>query len=201
MPRARKPKITIKDLVSDPENARRRTERGSRMLVESIHQVGAARSIVIDEDNEILAGNGVVEAAAEAGITNVQVVEADGQTLVAVRRRGLSQDDKRALAMFDNRTGELAEWDPEQIHNDHELGRPLGTYFNEAELRSLLKPEREAKVQEVPTGAVQDQFWIAVRGPLPAQAKALQRLREVMRDIEGVEVELGTVTYESWENK
>jgi hypothetical protein len=193
--------LTVSDLVPDPENARRRTERGARMLVESLAQVGAARSIVIDENNGVLAGNGVVEAAAEAGITNLQVVDTDGQTIIAVRRRGLTPEAKRALAMFDNRTAELAEWDPEQLHNDHDLGRPLGPYFNEGELRRLLKTEREAKVTEVPTGSVQDQFWIAIRGPLQQQARALQRLRELMRDIEGVEVELGTVTYETWEGK
>ena len=54
------------------------------MLLESIEQVGAARSIVIDEDDTILAGHGVAEAAAEAGITRVQVVDTDGRTLVAV---------------------------------------------------------------------------------------------------------------------
>lgn len=103
---------TIADLKPDPKNARRRTQRSSAMIVNSLHEVGAARSIVIDEDNRILAGNGTVEAAAEAGIENVRIVEVDGETLVAVRRTGLTEEQKIRLALYDNRTAELAEWDP-----------------------------------------------------------------------------------------
>ena len=77
----------IKDLVPDPANRRSHNPRNVGMIVDALQQVGAARSIVIDEDNVVQAGNGVVEAAAEAGITKVQVVDVDGSTLVAVRRR------------------------------------------------------------------------------------------------------------------
>src|SRR4026208_1231298 len=103
----------IKDLVPDPANRRSHNPRNLGMVVDALQQVGAARSIVIDENNVILAGNGVTEAAAEAGITQVRVVEADGQELIAVRRTGLSAAQKRALAIYDNRTGELATWNVE----------------------------------------------------------------------------------------
>jgi hypothetical protein len=171
------------------------------MLVQSLGQVGAARSIVIDENNEVLAGNGVVEAAAEAGITKLQVVEAEGDTIVAVRRRGLTPDQKRALALYDNRTGELAEWDGEQLADDRLHGRELAPFFDENELRKYLRAgsTADAVVKEVPTGDVGDQFWIAIRGPLKSQAVALQRLRDLMREVEGVEVELGTVQAEAWQ--
>src|SRR5687767_5061434 len=101
----------VSDLVPDPNNRRKHNPRNIGMVVDALHQVGAARSIVIDEDNVILAGNGVTEAAAEAGITKVRVVEAAGDELIAVRRSGLTPEQKRALAIFDNRTAELAEWD------------------------------------------------------------------------------------------
>ena len=58
----------IKDLTPDPENRRAHNPRNLGMVVDALHAVGAARSIVIDEDNVILAGNGVTEAAAEAGV-------------------------------------------------------------------------------------------------------------------------------------
>jgi len=190
----------INELVPDEENRRRRTARGSRMLVDALGQVGAARSIVIDEGNRILAGNGLVEAAAEAGITKVQVVEVDGDTIVAVRRPGLSAEQKRSLALYDNRTGELAEWDGEQLAADRTAGYPLTPFFDDAELRKHLRTPggREATVTEVPVGDVGDRFWIAIRGPLKSQAVALQRLREMMREVEGVEVELGTIQAEAW---
>jgi DNA modification methylase len=108
------------------------------MVVDALQQVGAARSIVIDEDNVVLAGNGVTEAAAEAGITKVQVVEVDGSTLVAVRRSGLTAEQKRALAIFDNRTAELAEWNAEQLQADVDTGLSLQPWFSADEQKILL---------------------------------------------------------------
>jgi ParB family chromosome partitioning protein len=128
----------IKDLRPDPANRRSHNPRNVGMIVDALHQVGAARSIVIDEDNVVQAGNGVVEAAAEAGITKVQVVDADGSTLVAVRRSGLTPEQKRALALFDNRTGELAEWNAEQLHADQVSGLSLQPWFSEQEAATIL---------------------------------------------------------------
>ena len=82
----------IGDLKPDPANARQRTPRGHGMIVESLQTVGAARSIVIDENDMILCGNGVVDAAAEAGIEGVRVVEATGGEIIAVRRTGLTPE-------------------------------------------------------------------------------------------------------------
>lgn len=101
----------IKDLVPDPANRRSHNPRNIGMVVDALHQVGAARSIVIDEDDTVLAGNGTIEAAAEAGITRLRIVETDGHEIVAVRRRGLTPEQKRRLALADNRSAELAEWD------------------------------------------------------------------------------------------
>ena len=81
----------IKDLHPDPVNRRTHTPRNIGLITDALHQVGAARSIVIDEDDVVLAGNGVIEAAADAGITKLRVIEADGHEIIAVRRRNLSQ--------------------------------------------------------------------------------------------------------------
>ena len=127
----------IKDLVPDPQNRRAHNPRNIGMVVDALHQVGAARSIVIDEDNVILAGNGVTAAAAEAGITKVRVIEAAGDELIAVRRSGLTAEQKRALAMYDNRTGELATWDTAQLAADLKDGVDLAPYFFVDELKTL----------------------------------------------------------------
>jgi DNA modification methylase len=128
----------VRDLVPDPENRRRHTPRNIGMIVDGLQRVGAARSIVIDEDGVILAGNGVTEAAAEAGITKVRVVDAKGDELIAVRRTGLTADQKRSLAMYDNRTAELAEWSGAQLQADHEAGLDLQPWFSPEELRRTL---------------------------------------------------------------
>jgi len=57
----------IGQLKPDPRNARKHNPRNIGMIEAALHEVGAARSIVIDEDGVVLAGNGVVEAAALAG--------------------------------------------------------------------------------------------------------------------------------------
>jgi len=115
------------------------------MIGDALKAVGAARSIVIDERNEVLAGNGVVEAASAAGMSKVQVVDVDGDTIVAVRRRNLSPEQKRQLAMYDNRTGELAEWNVGQLKADMMNAADLQPFFFDKELDALMG-------QKTPTG-------------------------------------------------
>ena len=100
----------IKDLVPDPENARNHTPRNIGMIEDSIQAVGLARSIVIDEDGTILAGNGTIEAAGNVGTTKLRVIDADGDEVIAVRRKDLTREQKRLLALFDNRASDLAGW-------------------------------------------------------------------------------------------
>lgn len=189
----------IDELRPDVENRRRRTPRGRKMLIDSLTSVGAARSIVVDESNTVRAGNGIVEAAREVGITKIKFVDADGDELVAVRRRGLNEKQLFDLALYDNRAGELAEWNPEQLATDAEAGQDISPFFNEAEQRKLLKtaPEKTV-VAEVNTGTVQDRFWISIEGPLEQQAATLTHLKKLLAGLEDVSVELGTVPQESW---
>jgi DNA modification methylase len=133
---------SIKDLKSDHKNARRRTDRSASLIAESLKRYGAARSIVIDEDGRILAGNGTVEGAKKAGITNVRIIEAEGDELIAVRRTGLSEDEKVGLALADNRSSDLSEWDNEmlrQLSEEHDLT----PWFEDDELLAeVLEPEQ-----------------------------------------------------------
>lgn len=129
----------ISGLTPDPTNRRLHGTKNAGMMVNALHEVGFARSIVVDEAGVILAGNGIVEAAAEAGIERVQVVEADGETIVAVRRTGLTPEQKTRLALFDNRAAELAEWDLEQLTRDlAETPDLLAGLWQEEELAELL---------------------------------------------------------------
>lgn len=138
----------IAELTPDPENRRQHTPRNVGMLVEALQEVGAARSIVIDEHLTVMAGNATLEAAAEAGITKLQIVDADGETIVAVRRTGLTEDQKRALAMYDNRVAELATWNTERLKLDVATGFDLSKFFTPKELKPLLKTPVEPKTVE-----------------------------------------------------
>jgi len=133
---------SINNLKSDHKNARKRTDRSAALIAESLKRYGAARSIVIDEDGRILAGNGTVEGAKKAGINKVRIIEAEGDELIAVRRTGLSEDEKVGLAIADNRSSDLSEWDNEmlrQLSEEHDLT----PWFEDDELLAeVLEPEQ-----------------------------------------------------------
>jgi DNA modification methylase len=126
----------IGQLKPDPKNARKHNQRNIGQIVSSLQEVGAARSIVIDEDNIILAGNGVIEAAGIAGIENVRVIEADGNEIIAVKRTGLTPEQKTRLALWDNRASELAEWDVDQLQIEFDSGM-LDGMFSDIDLDKL----------------------------------------------------------------
>jgi DNA modification methylase len=136
-PRNKRTPATLGELVPDPQNARRHTARNLAMIGEALDMVGAARSIVIDERAQVLAGNATRQSALERGL-KLKVVDVDGQTVVAVRRRGLTPDQKTALALYDNRAAELAEWDPAVLAALAKEGLSLATFWQDAELRALL---------------------------------------------------------------
>lgn len=125
----------VSDLVPDPENRRKHNARNLGMVADALKDVGAARSIVIDEKNVILAGNGVTEAAGPD--FKIRVVEAKGDEIIAVRRSGLTEEQKRRLAIYDNRAGELAEWNSEQLAADAAAGLDLSPWFAEDELEAM----------------------------------------------------------------
>ena len=136
----------IGELTPDPKNARAHTPRNLGTIVDSLHEVGAARSIVIDEDGVILAGNATVEAAGEAGIEKVRVIDASGDEIIAVRRTGLSPEQKIRLALADNRAAEFATWNPDVLKELAEEGH-LDRMWSENEQELLLTQIELADVQ------------------------------------------------------
>jgi site-specific DNA-methyltransferase (adenine-specific) len=141
---------SIKDLKSDHKNARKRTDRSAKLIAESLQRYGAARSIVIDEDNRILAGNGTIEGAKAAGIKNIRVIETDGTEIIAVKRTGLSEDEKIGLALADNRTSDLSDWDKDmlqQLSAEHDLT----PWFDADDLAEIL-----GEVEQLPAEGLTD---------------------------------------------
>ena len=137
----------ISELKFDHKNARKRTDSSARLIQESLQRYGAARSIVIDEDNRILAGNGTIEAAKALGLAKLKVVEADGDEIIAVRRSGLSEDDKVGLALADNRAAELSDWDAEmlqQLSEEHDIA----PWFEQEDLEALLEQAEQLEPVE-----------------------------------------------------
>lgn len=111
----------IKDLKFDDKNFNKHTEYGMSLLEKSLRENGAGRSILIDKDNNIIAGNGIVEAAGSVGLEKVKIVETSGDEIIAVKRTDLKLDSKkgREMALADNATASIdLDWNDELISEE-----------------------------------------------------------------------------------
>lgn len=109
---------SINDLQFDDKNFNRHTERGMSMLESSVGDNGFGRSILVDKDNRIIAGNGIVETAGKLGKEKIRVIETDGEELVVVKRTDLSLDSKqgREMALADNAAAAVdLDWDEDAM--------------------------------------------------------------------------------------
>ena len=120
---------TIKDLKLDDKNFNKHTEFGMSLLEKSLRENGAGRSILLDKDNNIIAGNGIVEAAGQIGLENVKIVEATGDEIIAVKRTDVSLNSHkgREMALADNATASAdLEWDKDAIADEFDEDEAKG---------------------------------------------------------------------------
>lgn len=124
-------KTTISKLIPDSNNANKGTVRGSKMIEDSLQRDGFGRSVLVDKNGKLIAGNKTIE-----GVTNVFGVDAEvilvktrGAQVVAVQREDLDLDDPdpnnpaRRLAYVDNLAHEFSfEFNPDVIMADMEAG-------------------------------------------------------------------------------
>jgi sporulation protein YlmC with PRC-barrel domain len=134
---------SVSDLVPDDRNANDGTERGSALLESSLRDLGAGRSIVVDREGRVIAGNKTLQAAVDAGVTEIEVVQSDGHKLVVVQRIDLDlKKHARAkkLAVSDNRIGELnLTWNPGVIDDLSKEIEMIDVGFAPDELKRLLQ--------------------------------------------------------------
>lgn len=108
----------LSELTQDDRNANKGTVRGAEMIQASLRDYGAGRSILLDRNGRIIAGNKTAENAGIVGMDDVVVVQTRGDQLVAVQRMDLDLDDvkARALSIADNRASEVSlDWDIEVL--------------------------------------------------------------------------------------
>jgi DNA modification methylase len=84
-------------------NARTHSRRQIKQIAKSMERFGFCNPILIDDDKQIIAGHGRAEAAKLIGMTAVPTV----------RLSHLSEADKRAYILADNKLAEKAGWDRE----------------------------------------------------------------------------------------
>jgi hypothetical protein len=98
------------DLTPDTRNANMGSMRGAAAVAESLSRYGAGRSILVDREGRIIAGNTATEQYVANGNEDVIVVPTDGTKLVVVQRTDLDLTEDRAareLAHADNRSNQL----------------------------------------------------------------------------------------------
>lgn len=90
-------------LLPAPRNARTHSKKQITQIAASIQQFGFVNPILLDTTSKIIAGHGRVEAAKLLGISKVPTIRLDH----------LSENERRAYLIADNRLAELAGWDQE----------------------------------------------------------------------------------------
>lgn len=163
----------LSQLILDEKNANKGNPRGRKLLADSLTKYGAGRSILLDKNDRVIAGNKTVESARSVKeIKNLKIVDVSGDTIVAVRRLDLDlKKDKKAkeLALADNRAGELnLEWDAEILAS---LDVDLKSFWDDKELAGILG--QVADPDDIPAVEMKNGFSVIIEGLTEAIQLAL----------------------------
>lgn len=93
--------IDIDTITVDPDNANTHNEKNLKTIEESIKRFGQTKPIIVRAANKVIAcGNGTYLAMKQLGYKTIaaNIVE-------------MTADEAKALAIVDNRSSELSEWD------------------------------------------------------------------------------------------
>lgn len=138
--------VPIDTVFQNPKNAKQHPDHQVSLLAESIRKFGFTSPLIIDEAGNILAGHGRFLAARRIGMTGVP----------AVRMKGLSPEEKIALALSDNKISELGELDADLLADNlkilidaPELNFDIAlTGFDTVEIDNILYGEKPKKKAE-----------------------------------------------------
>ena len=154
----------IGDLIPYARNARTHSEAQVALIAGSIREFGFTNPVLVDGSNGIIAGHGRVMAAGKLGMTAVPVIELSH----------LSEAQKRAYVLADNKLAERAGWDVEmlalEVADLATLGIDLMDLgFTGRELDELLRQNgadpREDEVPPVPDVPVSRSGDVWLLGP------------------------------------
>jgi DNA methylase/ParB-like nuclease domain len=97
--------VPVDSIKSYPRNAKEHPEHQIALLAENMRRFGVTHPILIDETNTIIGGHARIAAARRLGLKEIPVI----------RLIGLSPQEKRAVALADNKLAELGRWNPEML--------------------------------------------------------------------------------------
>lgn len=98
-------RVDISKLKPYENNAKIHTEEQLEKLSKSIEEFGFISPVLIDKDFNIIAGHGRIEAAKRSNIKDVPCVLIDG----------LTEAQRKAYILADNRLAEFGEWDNDML--------------------------------------------------------------------------------------
>src|SRR4029077_16059801 len=130
---------SVRDLRPYPNNARTHSKKQVRQIANSIATFGFCNPVLIDDYKQLIGGHGLVAAAKLLGIDAVPTC----------RLSHLSEADKRAYILADNKLAEKAGWDRQllsialQCLIDLDVEIEL-TGFEMPEIDIILEDAREA---------------------------------------------------------
>lgn len=132
-------RVPFHALKAYSKNARTHSARQIEQIARSIERFGFTNPILVSDDLTIIAGHGRVEAAKRLGLTEAPVLKLSH----------LSEDERRAYVIADNRLAELAQWDKEtlaiELQGLSELSFDIEIIgFETAEIDLLLSEATEA---------------------------------------------------------
>lgn len=97
--------LPTSSLQPDPGNARNHSQRQLVRLKAVVAEFGFTNPILIDENTMVIAGHARLEVAHMLGM----------ETVPCLRLEHLSASQKTALALADNKIGDMSEFDPERL--------------------------------------------------------------------------------------
>jgi len=147
-------RIDLSEIKLDTTNANRHTERGEKMIRESINDFGFAEAGTLDKNNRLIGGNLRTEAAKDLGMDEAIILDVDGSQPVYIRRNDLdlTDDDTRAkeLAYALNRVPQVSiDFNPEQVLADITAGTDLRKWFEKDEIDNLLADLKQEPLKDV----------------------------------------------------
>lgn len=107
------------EIKFDKRNYRKHSKKNKELIKKSLTELGAGRSVLVDAEGCLIAGNGVYEQAQALNIPT-RVIETDGSELVVVKRTDLQTDDekRKQLALADNSASDTSEFNNRLLNED-----------------------------------------------------------------------------------
>jgi hypothetical protein len=160
----------ISEIKQDDRNANKHSEAGDALLDKSINDLGLGRSVLVDVNNQLIAGNGVHRKAVEAGKTKTLIVDIDGDTLLVGRRNDMDLNDpgesgrkSRQMALIDNSSALLGiEFDIETVHEIEEQWGLDASEWGVAEIPEYENQDYSGKNKEIDTNDFEDKMKISL---------------------------------------